>query len=90
MDRKKVLQKLIEFQKGTFDNSFDALAKLQDQGENMVDTFLSQAPWLPEESRKAAADWMKAYKKARDDFKKTVDANYEKVADFFDSADTDV
>jgi hypothetical protein len=49
----------------------------------MVQTFIDQSPWLPEEGKKAIKDWVKAYQKGREDFKKTVDTNYQKVEDFF-------
>lgn len=90
MDQKKVFQQIIQFQKATFDNSFAGLTRLQEQGETMVDTFLARSSWLPEEGRKAVADWMTAYGKARADFKETVDANFDKIMDFFENAETDV
>jgi hypothetical protein len=89
MDQKKVFKQMVEFQKGAFDNSFDALAKFQEQGEAMVNAFLAQAAWLPEEGRRAVTDWMDSYKKARADFRDVVDANFEKVKEFFDSEKID-
>lgn len=90
MDQKHVFKQIIDFQKGTFDNSFNALAKLQEQGEVMVNTFLSQAGWLPEEGKKVITEWIEAYKKARTEFKETVDGNFKKVQDFFESTKSDV
>ena len=90
MDQKHVFKQIIDFQKGTFDNSFNALAKLQEQGEAMVNTFLSQAGWLPEEGKKVITEWIEAYKKARTEFKETVDGNFKKVQDFFESTKSDV
>jgi hypothetical protein len=89
MDQKKVFEQVIEFQKGVFDNSFNALEKLQEQGETMVKTFLSQASWLPEENRNAVADWLKACKKAQTEYKITVDANFDKVKKLFESPKPD-
>jgi hypothetical protein len=83
MDQQKMFKQMMEFQKATFDNSFNAMSKLQEQGEMMVQTFIDQSPWLPEEGKKAIKDWIKAYQKGREDFKKTVDTNYQKVEDFF-------
>jgi len=59
------------------------LNKLQNQTEQMVQTLVSQSPWLPDEGKKALEEWIKAYKKARDEFKKAVDESYKKVEDFF-------
>jgi hypothetical protein len=89
MDQKLVFKQIIDFQKGTFDNSFTALERLQEQGETMVNTFLTQAGWLPEEGRKVITDWIDAYKKARTEFKDTVDGNFKKVEEFFESAKYD-
>ena len=52
----------------------------------MVKRLLDQAPWIPEEGEKTVSEWVKAYKKGREDFKKTVDDNYKKVEDFFTGA----
>jgi len=46
-----------------------------------------QSPWLPAEGKKAVTDWIKAYKRGREDFKAAVDDNYKKVEDFFAGAD---
>jgi polyhydroxyalkanoate synthesis regulator phasin len=83
MEPKQIAQQMIDFYKATFDNSFKAMAMLQEQNEKMVDMFLAQATWLPEEGKKALGDWIKAYQKGRDDFKKTVDDSFKKVETFF-------
>jgi F0F1-type ATP synthase delta subunit len=90
MDQKHLFKQIIDFQKTTFDNSFKALATLQEQGETMINASLNQAEWLPAEGKKAITEWLEAYKKARTEFKNTVDNNYKKVQEFFDSTGTDV
>lgn len=85
MDQKKLFKQMIDFQKASFDNSFNALSKLQEQGEKMVDMFLNQAAWLPEDGKKAVQEWIKTYKKGRDDLKNSVEDNFKKVKDFFGS-----
>ena len=83
MDSTKIAKQMIDFQKATFDNSFNAMVMLQEQTEKMVNTFLDQATWLPEEGRRVINEWVDAYKKGREDFKKTVDENFKKVEGFF-------
>jgi hypothetical protein len=85
MDQKMLFKQMIDFQKATFDNSFSAMSTLQEQGEKMVTMFLDQAPWLPQEGRKAITDWVEAYKRGRDTFKETVETNFSKVQEFFES-----
>jgi hypothetical protein len=42
---------------------------------------------MPAEGKKAITDWIKAYKRGREDFKAAVDDNYRKVEEYFASAD---
>ncbi len=86
MDQKMLFRQMIDFQKATFDNSFKAMATLQEQGEKMVSMFLDQASWLPEDGKKAVTDWIEAYKKGREDFKGAVEKNFNKVEDYFASS----
>ena len=83
MDQKQIAKQMIQFNKTAFDNSFNAMTMVYDQNEKMVGTFLKQATWLPADGKKAISDWMGAYKKGCDNFKKLVDENYQKVEDFF-------
>ena len=77
-----IFKQMITFNKTAFDNSFNALVTLQEQTEKMVNAFLDQATWLPEEGKKVTLDWIKAYKKGCEDFKKVVDENFKRVEDF--------
>lgn len=86
MEQKQMFKQLIDFQKATFDNSFKAMTTLQEQGEKMVETFIGQAPWLPDDGRKAVKDWMGAYKKGRESFKDAVEQNFKKVEEYFSEA----
>jgi hypothetical protein len=82
----QMFKQMITFNKTAFDNSFNALVTLQEQTEKMVNTFLDQATWLPEEGKKVTLDWIQAYKKGCEDFKKTVDENFKRVEDFIASS----
>ncbi len=83
MEPVKIAKQMIEFQKATFDNSFSAMGMVQEQAERMLNMSLEQATWLPEEGKKVIDEWIKAYKKGREDFKKTVDENFARVEAFF-------
>jgi polyhydroxyalkanoate synthesis regulator phasin len=76
MDPKQIARQMIQFNKTVFDNTFDAITVLQEQTEKLIAMYMDQAPLLPEEGKKAIADWMKAYKKGREAFKTAVDENY--------------
>ena len=86
MDQKDLFLQMLAFQRTAFDGSFTALVTLQEQAERMADTMLDQATWLPEEGRKAITDWADACKSGREQFKKMVDENFEKVESYFKNA----
>jgi hypothetical protein len=83
MDQKQLFKQMLDFQKTTFDNSFNAMVLLQEQTEKASVTLLDQATWLPEEGRKAIDEWIAAYKKGREEYKTLVDENFSKVEEFF-------
>jgi hypothetical protein len=85
MDQNQILRQMITFNKTTFDNSFSAMAMLQEQTEKMVNSSLEQATWVPEEGKKVIKEWVNGYKKGCEDFKKAVDENFKRVEDFFAS-----
>jgi len=79
-------KQMIDFYKATFDNTFNAMTMIQEQIEKVSGIALQQASWLPEEGVRAINDWTDAYKKSREEFKDLVDANFEKVEEFFGQA----
>jgi hypothetical protein len=81
----QMLKQMLDFNKTAFDNSFKAMLTIGEQNEKMVNTFLTQATGVPEEGKKLIQNWVDAYNKGCQDFKKTADDNYKKVADFFEA-----
>jgi len=81
--QKQMLKQMVEFNQATFNNTYNAVALLQDQFERVAKTVLDQANWLPPEGRKAIENWVNAYKTGRENFKKYVDDSYKKVEEFF-------
>ena len=79
MYQKQVFKQMSDFNKTAFDNTFKAMVMLQEQAERMTNTMLEQATWLPADGRKVVTDWMDAYKKGRENFKKLVDDNFQKA-----------
>jgi hypothetical protein len=83
METSQFAQRMIDFYQSAFDNSFKAMTMLQEQNEKMLNMFLAQATWVPEEGKKALTDWINTYKRSRDDFKKAVDDNFKKAGAFY-------
>jgi hypothetical protein len=86
MDQKHLIKQFVDIQKNAFDNGFNAIVALQDQAENMMNSFLEQATWIPEEGKGAIFEWSKMYKKGRDDFKKAVNDGYKKAESFLNAS----
>jgi len=83
MEQKQVVKQIIDFNKTTFESTFNAITLLQNQAEGMVNMFLQQATWIPEDGKKVLNEWVGAFKKGRDDFKRAIDENSKRVEDFF-------
>jgi polyhydroxyalkanoate synthesis regulator phasin len=86
MDQKQLFKQMFDFNKATFDNTFNAMVMLQEQTEKMANSMLDQATWLPQEGRKVISDWIDAYKKGRETYKKMVDDGFQKVQEYFSGA----
>jgi hypothetical protein len=82
MDQKQIFKQMVDFNKGAFTNAFNTMVMVQDQNEVLANTLLSQATWLPEEGKKAIKEWVEAFKKGREVYKKTVDEAFIKVEAF--------
>lgn len=86
MDQKQMFKQMLDFNKTSFNNSFNAMVMVQDQTETMARGLLAQASWMPEEGRKAVQDWIDACKKGREEYKKLVDDAFKKVETYFDAS----
>jgi hypothetical protein len=85
MEPNQMLKQMLDFNKTAFDNSFNAMLTIQEQNEKMVNTFMEQATWIPEEGKKLIEEWIDTYKKGCVDFKKAADENYKKVTEYFET-----
>lgn len=82
MDQKQVFRQMVEFNKGAFNNAFNAMVMVQDQTETLANTMMNQATWVPEEGKKAIKEWVEAFKKGREAYKDAVDEAFKKVEEF--------
>jgi len=78
-----VAKKIIEFNKSNFDNTFDAITILLEHTEKMVGLFLEQSTLFPKDGKDLILEWLKTYKKGRNDFKDSVDRNFKNVENLF-------
>jgi len=82
MDQKQIFRQMMDFNKGAFNNTFNALVMVQDQTETLANSMLNQATWMPEDGQKAIREWVDAFKKGREVYKQTVDEAFKKVEEF--------
>lgn len=87
MIQNAVVKQMIDFQKTSFQASFDTIARLQEQGEKNMEMFLNQAAWIPKEGKKAVSDWVDILKKGRDQFRQAIESNFSKMESNFGAAD---
>ncbi|HAJ26001.1 MAG TPA: hypothetical protein DCG53_01930 [Syntrophus sp. (in: bacteria)] len=84
MDPKQIPKQMFDFNKMAFQRSFSAMLIMQDQAEKMIGMWMDQNKWFPEEGKKAMEEWVKTYKKGRDDFKSKVNKGYEKMEEYLE------
>jgi len=82
MDQKQILKQMFNFNKMAFERSFSTMVIMQDQAEKMIGMWMDQNKWFPEEGKKAMKEWVKTYKKGREDFKAKVEDGYEKMEEY--------
>jgi polyhydroxyalkanoate synthesis regulator phasin len=83
MEPKQIAKQMVDFNKKAFDASFEAMTAMQEQTEKMVATMMQQTQFFPDEGKKLITDWLKTYKKGREEFKAAADENFKKVDAFF-------
>lgn len=83
MDSNQLVKQMIAFNKAVSDNNFRALTAAHEQTERMVKQFWEKSPLLPEQGKKAVADWMKTYKINCDDFKSRIDQIFQEAEKHF-------
>jgi len=77
-------RQMVEFQKSTFDTTFDAIAGLQDRQEEMLNDMLEKGKLVPDEGKQIIEAWVDTFKKGREDFRDAVETSYNLVDDYFD------
>lgn len=82
MDR--ITKQIADFQRTTFDNMFYAVSMIQDQTEKTMNAVMETGLWpIPEEGKRAVSEFVQAFKKGRDEFKRIMDDSFEKMQSSF-------
>ena len=83
MDQKQTFKQMIEFNRTTFNNAYNAMVLVQDQCEKAAYAVLDQATGLPVEGRKTIENWSEAFKDGRKNFKQQMDIGFEQAEKLF-------
>ena len=72
----QIAKKAIDFQKNSFINGYDAVARVQDQAAEAVDTLMNQTSLVPEAGRQVIKNWVNTCQEERDRFKSYVEDGF--------------
>lgn len=84
MQQPELLKMMIDFNKTSFENTFNGIKGMQEQTEKMILGMIEKQPTIPEPVKKSILEWVDAMKKGREEFKATMDSNYKKLREFFE------
>lgn len=79
----KIGLQVLDFQKSTFNNTFNTLLKLQEQSEKIAESFMKDNTVIPDEGRKILDEWKLVMKKGQNEIKKSIDEGFSKAESFF-------
>ena len=83
MDQMRMTKQVFDLQKATFDSMLGSMLMFWDQTEKVLNNFMDQAVWVPEEGKKAFSEWVRTNKKGCEDFKTAVSDGFEKMESCF-------
>lgn len=84
MDQKTLMKQLLEFNKTSFNNTYNTMIMMQEQAERMTSTLINHPTLLSEDGKKTMENWVKVFKIRRDEYQKIVNDNFKKLEAFLD------
>jgi hypothetical protein len=80
----RIAKQINDIQRKTFDNMFFTVTAIQDQTEKAMNAFLETGVWpVPEEGKKVLNEFVQAFKKGREEFKRIMDDSFTKIENSF-------
>ena len=79
----KMVKQMMDLQRNTFDGMINNMLMSLDQTDRMLNVFLDQSVWLPEEGKKAFKEWIDGSRKGCETFKSAVDDGYSRLEKCF-------
>lgn len=79
----RMAKQMMDLQRVTFDGMINNMMMFWDQTERMLGSFMEQAPWVPQEGKRAFKDWVDGNKKGCETFKNAVNEGFSKLEGCF-------
>ena len=80
---KQFAKQMLDLQKTTLDQSYNAMLAMQDQSEKLMQNAMEQATWIPDESKMVVKGWINTLKKSEGDCKQMMDDYFASMENFF-------
>ena len=87
MKQSILLRQIIDFNKASFDNSFNTMELIHGQSEMIANEFCSQTERSSEEVKAVLSKWGKLFRKNSEELKKAVDEGYMKLSVLFNETE---
>lgn len=84
MDQKTLMKQLLEFNKTSFNNTYNTMIMMQEQAERMTSTLINHPTLLTDEGKHTIEEWVKVFKTKRDEYQEIVNSNFKKLDEFID------
>jgi hypothetical protein len=78
---KIMIKQILDFNRKAFEDSFNAVAAIEEQSEKALSFFREESPFFPEQSKKMIEDWIKTYKNGMDNFKINMNSRLKFIED---------
>lgn len=85
MENNEILQKTLEYNKAGFEQIYSAVAKLQEQTEQLTEKSLESAGFMPEEGKALLRKCIETSKEALENTKEVVAKGHEQIEKFIEA-----
>lgn len=78
------MKQLLEFNKTSFNNTYNTMLMMQEQAERMSSTLINHPTLLTDEGKNTIRDWVKVFKDKGVEYQDIVNSNFKKLEEFID------
>lgn len=84
MDQKQLIKQLLDFNRTSFNNTFNTMKMFQEQAERMTVTLTSHPTLMPDDGKKIVSEWLKIFKTYIDEYQNDVNENFKKIEEYIE------